>query len=95
MLLRSIEWKSLTPSAKLLYLYLKAKYDGSNNGEIQLHYSELKGVQGISSDSTVSKAFRELEKKGWIKRTRFGGLYRYINKYELTGNYDDHLLQWY
>ena len=92
MLLKTNEWKSLTPSAKLLYIYLKAKYNGSNNGEIQLHYSELKGVKGLSSDSTASKAFRELEKKEWIKRTQFGGVYRYFNKFELTGKHDDLLI---
>ena len=92
MLLKTNEWKSLTPSAKLLYIYLKSRYNGSNNGEIQLHYSELKGIKGLSSNNTVAKAFQELEKKGWIKKTRIGGLYRYVNEFELTGTYDDHIL---
>ena len=85
------EWKKLTPAAKLFYVYLKAKYNGKNNGEILLHYSELKGIKGISSSSTIFRAIKELEDKGWIKRTQIGGLYRHNNEFELTGKYDDHL----
>lgn len=89
MLLRCKEWKELSPAAKILYLYLKAKYNGSNNGSIRLYYSELKDVKGVSSPSTISKAIKEIEKKGWIKRTIYGGLYRHFNDYELSGKYDD------
>jgi hypothetical protein len=64
MLLRCQEWKQLSPAAKLAYIYLRAKHNGSNNGEISLHYSELETVRGLSSSSTVSKAFKELEKAG-------------------------------
>lgn len=90
-MLRSHEWKMLGPAAKILYIHLKGKYNGHNNGEIRLYYSELKGIKGLSSPSTVSHAFNELEEKGWIKRTKLGGLYRTINEYELTGNFDDYL----
>lgn len=92
-LLRSNEWKGLSAAAKILYLYLKAKYNGSNNGQIRLHYSELRGVKGISSPSTISRAIRELEQKGWLEITNLGGLYRRINEYRLTGTYDDHLIE--
>lgn len=91
MLLRSPEWKGLSPAAKLAYVYLKAKYNGSNNGVIRLYYSELKGVKGISSSTTISKALKELQEKGWLKRTQLGGLIRYFNEFELTGKYDDYL----
>ena len=91
MLLGNLEWKGLSIAAKVLYVYLKAKYNGSNNGGIHLHYSELKGVKGLSSPSTVSRAFRELENKAWIKRTKQGGLYRYFNEYELIGGHGDYL----
>ena len=90
-MLRSKEWKDLAPAAKLFYIHLKGKYNGHNNGEIRLHYSELKGIKGISSPSTISTANKELEEKGWIKRTKLGGLYRTINEYELTGNFDEYL----
>ena len=90
-MLRSEEWKELSPAAKLFYIHLKGKYNGRNNGEIRLYYSELKGIKGISSPSTISAANKELEEKGWIKRTILGGLYRTINEYKLTGNFDDYL----
>ena len=89
--LGSKEWKELSPAAKILYPLIKAKYNGNNNGNIRLYYSELGGIRGLSSHSTISRAFAELEKKGWIKRTKFGGMYRYFNKYKLTGKYDDYL----
>lgn len=88
-MLRCKEWKELSPRAKLLYIYIKSKYNGFNNGKIRLYYSELKGIRGLSSPATISKANKELESKGWVKRTRYGGLYRYFNEYRLTGKYDD------
>lgn len=89
MVLHGDEWKQLSPSAKTLYLHIKAKHNGTNNGNIVVHYSELEAVRGLSSPSTASKAFTELEKKGWITRTHYGGLYRRPNKYSLTGRYDN------
>jgi hypothetical protein len=91
MVLYSDEFRQLSPSAKILYLYIKAKHNGTNNGQILLHYSEMKTVNGFSSPSTTSKAFKELERKGWITRTSFGGLHRTPNTYGLTGKYDDYI----
>lgn len=91
MILHCDEWKQLSLSAKVLYLYVKAKHNGTNNNQICLHYSELETVKGLSSPSTVSKAFRELGQKGWIGRKSLGGLYRTPNTYGLTGKYDDYI----
>ena len=88
MLFRCQEWQNLAPSAKILYAYLKAKYNGSNNGHICLHYSELTKIRGFKSHSVIASAFKELEKEGWINRAHKGGLYRYTNEYFLTGKYD-------
>lgn len=90
-MLRCEGWKNLSPAAKILYIHLKGKYNGHNNREIRLHYSELNGVKGLSSSSTISNAFKELEEGKWIKRIKIGGMYRYFNEYELTGYYDDYL----
>ena len=90
-MLRSKEWKELSSAAKLFYIHLKGKYNGCNNGEIRLYYSELKGVRGLSSPSTIGTANKELEVKDWIKRKEIGGLYWHFNEYELTGEYDDYL----
>lgn len=81
-------WKQLSPGSKILYLYLKSKYNGSNNGQIRLHYSELQDVRGFKNPRAISSAFKELEEKEWIKRSKIGGLHRYFNEYELTGRFD-------
>lgn len=88
MLLNCKEWKELSAAAKLLYQYIKTKYNGSNNGKIKLSYLELKGIKGISSPGTISKAQKELLKDEWIKITQHGGLYRYSNLYKLTWKHD-------
>lgn len=92
MVLHCEEWSQLSSSAKVLYIHLKAKHDGTNNGKICLHYSELRKVKGFRSDETISKAFAELEERGWISKPSPGGLYRIPNRYGLTGRYDDHIV---
>ena len=91
-MLRCKEWKDLGPAAKIAYLHLKAKYNGQNNGKIRLYYSELKGNKGISSPATIANALKELVSKGWIIKTKLGGLYRHNNEFKLTGKYDDSLI---
>jgi len=88
MILHCDEWKQLSPGAKIAYIHIKARHNGSNNGLISLPYSELETVRGLGSPSTVSKALNELVKKGWIRKTHLGGLFRYRNQYEMTGKYD-------
>jgi hypothetical protein len=89
--LKSPEWRGLSPQARDVYAMLKSKYNGHNNGEIRLHYSEIRGVSGLKCNKSISKAFRELEAKTWIERTKIGGMYRYHNLYKLTGKFDEHL----
>lgn len=86
--LKGKEWRDLSPAAKIFYLHLKARYNGSNNGSIKLPYSAMKGVQGCCNDRAISRAIQELETKGWIERERKGGLYRYENLFKLTFKYD-------
>ena len=87
--LKGGHWRELGSAAKIIYIHLKFKYNGQNNGQIYLHYSELNGIKGLSSPSTISKAFKELIEKEWINKTQYGGMYRYACKYKLTGKYDD------
>ena len=96
MILESKEWQNLSPGARTIYEVLKATYfrkkDGTtNNGELQAKYSDLKKFKGLQNPHTISGCFKELEKKGWTKRTWSGGLFRIPNKYKLTGKHDDHL----
>ena len=89
LIFHSAEFRQLSPRAVTLYVYLKAKFNGINNGQIRFHYSELEGVKGFGSPTTISKTFQELEGAGWIKRTHIGGLFRFQNDYRLTGQFDE------
>lgn len=86
--LKCESWRGLSLRAKVFYLHLKGKYNGSNNGEIQLHFSELSGHPGFSSRRAFYGASKELIGAGWVERTNPGGLYRNPNTYKLTGKYD-------
>jgi hypothetical protein len=82
------EWIEFSPAARDVYHMLKAKYNGKNNGEIKLHYSELLKIKGLKSKHTICAAFKELESKGWIKTEKPGGLLRHPNCYTLTWKHD-------
>jgi len=77
---------------KIHYIYLKAGYNGSNNGKITFPYSRLKKHIGLSASGTISKASKELQREGFIERTNTGGLYGGCNKYRLTGKFDPLLM---
>lgn len=92
-MLNGREWRcGLSSSAKVLYIHLKNKYVGHNNGELCLHYSEMKDVM---APGTIWRAFKELEQKGWIvKDHRVGGEHRFNVFYKLTGQYDNAITQY-
>jgi DNA-binding MarR family transcriptional regulator len=86
---KSDTWKDFSPAARDIYCILKVKYNGSNNGELSLTYKELQAYRGLKKSTTITNGMRELEKAGWIERTKLGGLYRTIVTYKLTGKEDD------
>ncbi len=86
--LREAPWQDLGPAAKIFYLHLKGRYNGSNNGEIRLPYGAMRGVRGCSDRHTIWRAIKELEAGGWIKVNTIGGLYRKENLYKLTFQHD-------
>lgn len=79
------EWKGLSTPEMVTYIYIKEGYNGSNNGEIPFTYSRLKGVL---APATISKSLKSLINKGWVEKTRHGGLYRFYCLYKLTGKHD-------
>jgi len=83
--LYSKEWKKLTKSEMILYIYLKAGMNGSNANEIELPYSNLKGV---IDKKTFSRAIKGLIKSGWIEKTHQGGLMENASKYKLKLAHD-------
>jgi len=86
--LYSEKWKELTRSERELYIYLKVGDNGSNNGEITLPYSNLKGIM---NSATMSKALRGLIYKDWIVKAHSGGLYEKASKYKITYLHDKRL----
>ena len=42
----------------------------------------------IDDELLSADAIKGLEEKQWIERTRHGGMFRFYNKYKLTGKYD-------
>lgn len=79
------EWRSLSFTEMISYIYLKKNHNGINNGSIPFKYHELKDLM---SSATISKALKGLIEKGWVEKTQHGGLYRYFCLYKLTGKYD-------
>jgi len=91
--LKSAQWKSLSPVEKSIYIDIKAEYNGGNNGDIPFHYSEHKGEYHPKDIAKVLGGPKtgegSLITKGWLEKTMFGGRYRYKCFYKLTGKFDN------
>ena len=72
-LVDSNAWRALTHADVRIYLALRRKLLGSNNGNINATLKELKHA-GINSSSTLSNALHRLEALGFIEKTRQGGI---------------------
>jgi len=89
-LLKDQAFRSLSSSAKVLYIYLRSKFNTETFSEVSLAYSEMKGVKGLASSRTISEAFQELQKAGFIEKTKYGGLYGGVCKYKFVGEFKDY-----
>lgn len=58
-------WKALSPKARCIYLELRRRYNGTNNGEISLSMREAAMV-AKSSKSTAQKALIALKSHGFV-----------------------------
>ena len=83
-LLRDVQWRKLKSSAKVIYIYLRAKFNYGTFSEVSLAYSE---VQDMMSSKTISSAFKELEEAGFIEKTKQGGLFGGVCSYKFAGDY--------
>ncbi|RYH53877.1 MAG: hypothetical protein EON54_13365, partial [Alcaligenaceae bacterium] len=68
-LLGSHAYNALDYSSKALLIELRYKLNGSNNGNLSATLSELK-KRGWASAATLSKALRQLEAVGILRKTR-------------------------
>jgi biotin operon repressor len=70
-LLRSGAWRSLKGNTVRVYLELHMRFMGTNNGELFIGMDKIAKNLSISK-STVSSAFKELQEKGLIVKTKDG-----------------------
>lgn len=70
-MLESAAWKSLGPYSRCLYLEIKNRYFGFNNGGISFSHREAQRALNCSNKPVI-KAFHELQKKGFIKPQQKG-----------------------
>ncbi len=73
-MVRSDAWRSLSGAAAKVYIELRARYNGANNGDLSLSYREAADYLGLGKTS-VKRAFDELQGKGFIVKTSQGHWY--------------------
>lgn len=61
-------WATMRPGPRALYVELKRRFNGSNNGVIYLSHRDAARALNVSRN-TVGPMFRELEKRGFIRLT--------------------------
>ena len=65
-------WLSLSTNAQALWLHIRRRYNGYNNGEISYSCREAANKLNVSPN-TASRNFKELQEKGFIKIALFAG----------------------
>ncbi len=67
-------WRSLSGPAVKVWVELRSRFNGRNNGDLSLSLDEAARLLGIGK-TTALRAFADLEAKGFIKMTRRGQWY--------------------
>jgi hypothetical protein len=73
----------LTPSARSLLLEFARRFNGHNNGNLEMTARQFKEA-GLGSEPTMRKYLAELLNAGWIVVTRYGGMRSGPNLHALT-----------
>src|SRR5690554_5551208 len=74
-LLRTAAWRDLDPVARALYIELRQRFNGMNNGEIGLGAREACEALHVGR-STVQRAFEDLLDHGFIRVARSSGFHQ-------------------
>ena len=84
LLLESEAWRWLRPISQSVYIELRRRFNGSNNGKISFSLAE--GARILrASKSSIQKALVELEEHGFIKLVKKGYFtHRMASEYALT-----------
>lgn len=72
-MLDSMAWRALSWVEQGLYIAMRRKLKGTNNGNIEATLATLKHA-GITSPATLSKGLKSLQAVGFIAKTRQGGI---------------------
>jgi hypothetical protein len=72
--LQSAAWRSLSGPAVKVWLELRTRYNGGNNGKLALSLDAAARVLRLGK-ATIARALAELEEKGFIVRTKRGKWY--------------------
>jgi biotin operon repressor len=77
-------WRSLSGSAVKVFIEMRSRFNGSNNGKIRLSLEDGAKALGMGKE-TVRRAQQELEEKGFVVKTRAGYFYgRQAAEWRLT-----------
>jgi hypothetical protein len=71
---RSDAWRTLSGAAVKVWVELRVRYHGGNNGDLSLSLDEAARLLHIGKN-TAQRAFRELEQKGFLKLVERGQWY--------------------
>ncbi len=71
---RSLAFRSLSGSAVKVFIELRARFNGGNNGDLSLSLGDAASLLGVSK-TTAKRAFDELQRKGFIVCTSIGSWY--------------------
>ncbi len=84
-------WRGLSSAAVKVFIELRSRFNGANNGKLSLSLEEGAGLLAMSK-STVARALIELERTGFIIKTKQGKWYgRQATEWRVTDqHYDGH-----
>src|SRR5215469_6637573 len=71
---RSLAFRSLSGAALKVFLEVRTRFNGGNNGDLSLSLDEAARLLGIGK-GTAQRAFAELTEKGFIAMTKKGQWY--------------------
>ncbi len=71
---RSAAFRSLSGPALKVWVELRSRFNGMNNGDLSVSLDEASRLLGMGK-ATAKRAFDELEEKGFIKLTKRGSWY--------------------
>lgn len=71
---RSPAWRSLSGAAVKVFLEIRCRFNGGNNGALTLSLDEAARLLGLGK-ATVARAMEELQEKGFIVKTKQGFWY--------------------